>query len=65
MCPSGQGGIDGQTGDFKRIMGFLTFKKEMVADSDISYTYFAGIIDIFYSKQRGSPVYLYAFLKVL
>jgi hypothetical protein len=47
----------------KRIMGFLTFKKEMVADSDISYTYFAGIIDIFYSKQRGSPVYLYAFLR--
>jgi len=43
-------------------MGILTRKEEMVADPDIGYAYFAGIFDIFHSKQRGSPVYLCAFL---
>jgi hypothetical protein len=43
-------------------MGFSTPKEKMVADSDIDYTYFAGVIDISYSRQRDNSVYLCAFL---
>jgi len=55
-------GVNGQVGDFERIMGFSTPKEKMVADSDIDYTYFAGVIDISYSRQRDNSVYLCAFL---